>query len=353
MSSAANPRVAQAAARSLAEDALKAVGVAADVAVETARALWLTSLRGVDSHGLRLLPHYVSAVEGGRLNPTPDFQFEQTTASTGRLDADHGLGHAAGMVAMRHAIELAKEAGVGLVSVRNSSHCGAMATYALEACQHEMLGLAFTHAAAKMRSAGATRPFFGANPICFAAPMADEEPYCFDSAPTPFSVNKVRQYAEEGRPLPPEVGADKDGRMTTDASLAEQVLPIGDYKGFGLSMMVEVLTSLLAGMPAGPEISSMFGDPLSARRNLAQFYGAIRIDAFEDVDTFKRRLQDMADKVRQEPRLDPEVPVQVAGDPEKRAQAERMQSGIPFSQTEFAALNQLAERLGLEPLQSL
>ena len=101
------------------------------------------------------IPHYLAAVEGGRINRTPSYRFEKTTASTGRLDADHTFGQAAGKTAMRHAIELAREAGSGFVAVRNSTHCGVMAYYALDACGEDMIGLAYTHASPKLRTAGA------------------------------------------------------------------------------------------------------------------------------------------------------------------------------------------------------
>lgn len=336
--------------REFAKQAFLRVGVDEQVAEETAHALWLTSLRGVDSHGIRLLPHYIASIEGGRLNPRPNFQFEQTSASTGRLDANHTLGHAAGMEAMRHAIRLAQSAGTGFVSVRNSSHCGAMATYALEACDHDMIGLAYTHATSKLKTPNATRPFLGTNPICFAAPMADEGPFCFDAAPTAFSFNKVRQYSELGKTLPPEVAADKNGKMTIDPSLADQLLPIGDYKGYGLSLTVEILCGLLSGMPVGRDVSSMFGAPLSEKRYLGQFFGALRIDVFEDVKHFKSRLQELVKQLRNESRQYAEIPVQVAGDPEKNAQREREMNGIPLYVKEVDSLNALAKRLGMEHL---
>ncbi len=343
-------RVPADALRQFAHNAFLKAGVDGKVAEETARALWLTSLRGVDSHGMRLLPHYVASIEGGRLNPKPNFVFEQTAASTGRLDADHGLGHAASMEAMRHAIRLAQQAGVGFVSVYNSSHCGALATYALEACTHDMLGMAYTHATARMRTPNGSRAFLGTNPICFAAPMANEEPFCFDSAPTAFSFNKVKQYREQGLELPPDVAADKDGYMTQDAQAAEQLLPIGDYKGFGLSLMVDILCGLLTGMPAGIEVSNMFGDPLSEKRYLGHFFGAIRIDAFEDVATFKTRMQKLADDLRAEQPLDPSLPMQVAGDPEKTTRQERATHGIPLYESDIDALNALGQRLGIGAL---
>jgi LDH2 family malate/lactate/ureidoglycolate dehydrogenase len=344
-------RVPAARLREFAKAAFLKAGTTESVAEETARALWLTSLRGVDSHGMRLLPHYVAAIEGGRLNPRPNFAFEQTAAATGRLDADHSLGHAAGMEAMRHAIRLAQEAGVGFVSVRNSSHCGAMATYALEACAHDMIGLAYTHATARLKTPNATRAFLGTNPICFAAPMQDEEPFCFDAAPTAFSFNKVKQYGELGLELPPDVAADKNGNMTLDPSLADQLMPIGDYKGFGLSLMVEIMCGLLAGMPVGRDVSSMFGAPLSEKRYLGQFFGAIRIDAFEEPARFKARLQKLVTDLRSERPQAGAEPVQVAGDPEKKNQAERERDGIPLYLGDVNSLNALGERLGLGKLQ--
>jgi ureidoglycolate dehydrogenase (NAD+) len=253
---------------------------------------------------------------------------------------------------MRQAIALAQQAGTGFVSVRNSSHCGAMATYALEACAQDMLGMAYTHATPRMKTPNATRAFLGTNPICFAAPMADEEPFCFDSAPTPFSFNKVRQYGELGQRLPADVAADKAGRVTLDPNLAEQLLPIGDYKGFGLSLMVEILCGLLSGMPTGIEVSSMFDAPMSEKRNLGHFFGAMRIDVFENVTRFKRRLQEMVNDLRAEKRLDANVPIQVAGDPEKAIQREREANGIPLSAGELQKMNALASHLGLEPLRS-
>ncbi len=332
------------------ERALLASGAEEDGAKLTAKGLWQASLRGVDSHGLRLLPHYLQALKGGRINPAPNFRFEQTSASTGRLDADHGFGHAAGIVAMRHAMSLARESGSGHVAVRNSSHCGCMAYFAFEACAEDMIGTAYTHGSPKMRSANATRVFFGTNPVCMAAPMAAEGPFCYDGATSLMSANKIRLYGEWGLELPPGCGADEGGVETKVPEEVVQMLPIGDYKGFGIAMIVDILSALLTGMPAGDEVSDMFRDPMSQKRYLGQFYGALRIDAFEDPERFKARLQDMADRIRNEPRQDPDVPVQVPGDPEKAHQADREVNGIPINAAVMDQFDSIARGLGIEPL---
>ena len=326
------------------------VGVEESSARLTARGLWLASLRGVDSHGLRLMPHYLKAVQGGRINPHPDFSFEQTSPSTGRLDADHGFGHAAGIRAMHHAIDLAREAGSGQVSVRNSSHCGAMAYFAFEACKEDMIGTAYTHGTPKMRTPNATSTFLGTNPICLAAPMALEGPFCYDGSTTLLSANKIRVYGERGLELPPLCGADEQGNETRVPDEVVQLLPMGDYKGFGIAMIVDILCGLLSGMPAGESISDMFNDPFSQKRLLGQFYGAIRIDVFEEPDRFRARLQDLAERIRRQPQRDPKTPVQVPGDPEKAFQADREANGIPITQKDLLQFESVAEELGVKPL---
>lgn len=308
---------------------LQNAGVRKEIAEHPSRGLVWTSLRGIDSHGIRLLPHYLAGVKGGRINPDPAMTFEQTASATGLVDADHTFGHAAGIKAMGHAIDLAREAGMGAVGVKNSSHCGAMSWFAHEAARKDMIGLAFTHATPRVKSPGSTRPFFGNNPVCLVAPMQGEDPFCFDAATTSITFNAVKAAAAGGETLSPGLVADRDGHMTTDPSAAEQLMPIGDYKGFGLSMMVDILCALLTGMPGGNQVSKMFGESMSLKRRLGHFFCVINISSFQDPENFKTRLKQMADDVRAEPALDANKPVMVPGDPEKRAWQVRINQGIP------------------------
>jgi len=329
--------------REMGQYALTKVGVREDIVHPVIDGLVWTSLRGIDSHGIRLLPHYVEGVKKGRLNPNPDMRFDQTGAATGTLDADHTFGHAAGVKAFSHAIELARDSGIGTVSVRNSSHCGALSYFAKAAAEQGMIGMAFTHATARVKSPGSSRAFFGNNPLCFVAPMRDEEPFCFDAATTSTTFNAVKAAAAAGKTLPPGLVADVDGNETTDPTKAEQLMPIGDYKGFGLSMMIDVLCAVLSGMPNGNNVSKMFGDPMSKKRELGQFYCALRIDAFRDLDVFKADLQDMAERVRSEPAIDQKkCKIIVPGDPEKIAWKKREEEGIPVLECDWSALSGIA-----------
>lgn len=326
------------------EQALRQDGVLEAAIGPVIDGLVWASLRRIDSHGIRLLPHYVEGVRGGRLNPQPNMTFEQTAVATGTLDADHTFGHAAGVEAMNRAIGLAQGSGIGAVSVRNSSHCGALSYFAHLAAKQDMIGMVFTHATARVKTPGSSRAFFGNNPICLVAPMRDEEPFCFDAATTAITFNAVKAAAAAGEDLSPGLVADAEGNETTDPSLAEQLLPIGDYKGFGLSMMVDILCAVLSGMPNGNNVSKMFGDSMSKKRELGHFFCAVRIDAFRDVNEFKKDLQDMAYRVRNEPMSSPESgPALVPGDPEKRAWLERSTAGIPVPRQVMHDISNLLE----------
>jgi ureidoglycolate dehydrogenase (NAD+) len=327
------------------------IGLSREYAQNIVLGLIHASLRGVDSHGIRLLPHYIKGFQGGRLNVKPNYRLKKQFPAAGQFDADHAQGHDAGINAMKSAIEMAHENGVGFVSCANSSHCGALSYFALEAAKKDMIGIAMTHATPKMKSANGVKAFFGTNPICFAAPLRDEGPFCYDSAPTPYSFNKVRQHREMDKELPTNIGADENGIMTQNPHLTTQLLPIGDYKGFGLSMVVDIFCSLLTNMPFGNNISNMFEDPFSEKRYLGHVFGAIRIDSFEAVSSFKSRLQNMVNDLRNEPRANIDVRIYAPGDPEKHMAENRMKDGIPVPENVLKAFDDLAKKLNVDKIE--
>ena len=168
-----------------------------------------TSLRGVDSHGIKLLNHYVNSALKGRKNPRPKFDFKKKFPSLGVLNADNAFGHSAGMKAIDLCIKMAKKNGVGIVAVKNSSHAGAMASMALRASRKGFAAFAFTHADSLMLSHNGEKPYFGTNPICFSCPRKNEEPYCLDMATTMISWNKLLNFKNKNKKLPDKYAADK------------------------------------------------------------------------------------------------------------------------------------------------
>jgi ureidoglycolate dehydrogenase (NAD+) len=321
---------------------LRHVGFDSDSAVSAAEGLVQASLRGVDSHGIQLLPNYVECGKAGRLNLAPDFKFEKTGASMGVLDADHSLGFPAGNAAMDACEKMAEETGMGAVSVRNSSHGGMLAYYTVPKARKGYVAFATTNTTPRMIPPRAKQPFFGTNPFCYAFPLSGEEPLCYDAATTQITGNKVKLYRKLGLPLAEGLAADAEGEPTTDADRAELLYPFGGYKGLGIAMLVDILCGALAGMPNGDQVSQMYGNDQSEKRRLGQFYLMIRIDGFQPLKQFTENLQEEVNRMRAIPSLDGE-PIILPGDPEKQAVAERGRDGIPLQESVLQALNTSAE----------
>jgi ureidoglycolate dehydrogenase (NAD+) len=319
---------------------LGSVGVDRESVEHVVNSLLQTSLRGVDSHGIQLFPHYVRAVRAGRINVSPRIDIQASGASTAVLDADHAFGHKSGADAIDHAVELAAKTGVGIVSVRHSSHFGAAAYFALRAAERGFIGFAFTNADSLVKAFNARTAVFGTNPICFAAPLQDEGPLCLDMATSIISWNKVRVRQASGLPLQPDWAYDSDGISTEDPGLARSLSPAGGYKGFGLGMMVEILCGLIAGGPIGTEILAMYGAPIQSRRSISHFLMAIDVRRFVDIDSFRSRLQALVYQIRSMPAITDSV--MVPGDPEKRTYVERAAAGIPVPQAVFDSLCEIS-----------
>lgn len=306
-----------------------------------------TSLRGVDSHGIRLIPHYIRAAQLGRINKKPRYTFRQTSPATIVMNADHTYGITAGNVGMRKAVKLAATNGIGAVAVKNSSHFGAAALHSLIAARQGMIGLSFTHVEDLVLPFGGRIPFLGTNPICFAAPCQQEEPFCLDMATTQISFNQLLMHKQLGRILAEGCAADENGKQTTDPATAVHLLHFGGYKGYGLALMIEVLCSLLTGMNYGPYLKHMY--PLDKeKRRLGHFFLAIAISKFVSLEKFKQRIQKLIDELRAIPPAAGFAKVRVAGDPEKEIFLIRKKEGIPISRVELKQFREIADEVGLE-----
>ena len=323
-------------------------GVDKESSYYVAEGLVHASLRGIDSHGVRLLAHYLQALEAGRINPNPEYRFYKTSSSTGLLDADNAFGHAAGMIAVQKAVEIASETGIAAVGVKRSTHFGAASYFGLEIARKDMIGFCFTHSDSLMVPTGGKRRYLGNNPICFTAPCEGEEPICLDMATSVITFNKILQLREEKKNAPIGVGADRDGNETIDPFQIVNLLPVGGYKGYGLSLMVETLCAMLTGMPFGPHIPRMYDAPIDQKRNLGHFFIVINIRTFIQINEFKKRLKQMAQELRNEPNFDPEVSVLVAGDPEKRHETIRKKNGIPLRKADRVFFKTIAEDYNLK-----
>jgi ureidoglycolate dehydrogenase (NAD+) len=303
-----------------------------------------TSLRGVDSHGVRLIPHYVKEIQSGRINIHPKFNFKKTSPSTGIFDANDTFGITASVNAMEKAIKLARKNGIGAVTVIHSSHFGAAAIYTLAAAKNDMIGFACTDVDSFVVPYGGKKPFLGTNAISYSAPCEGEEPFCLDMATSTISANKMLTYVAEGKPFEPGWVVDANGNPTTDQNAEAHLSHFGGYKGYGIATVVEIFTSILTGSNYGPNITPMFSN-LEEKRDLGHFMMAIDISRFQDISTFKKRMKAMMDDLRKQEPGNNFDKVQVANDPQKEAYKTRIKEGIPITEIDYKNYIEMAKNL--------
>jgi LDH2 family malate/lactate/ureidoglycolate dehydrogenase len=334
--------------------ALQKMGVPYEGARITADMLVLTDLRGVDSHGVaRLASLYIKGLQEGRINPTPKPEISSQALATAVMDGDRGLGFVIGHQAMTEAIRRAETAGAGFVSVRNSTHFGASAVYAMMALEHDMIGISMTDATLAVAPPGSSKPGIGTNPLAVAVPTGNKPPFIFDMATSVVAIGKLEIARREGHSLPVGWVMDEDGLPITDPDKRVRgeggLLPLGgtptlrSYKGFGLAMVVEILCSVLAGEPAtisrnSPEVRSPAG----------HFFGALNVASFSPLETFKKSMDEMLEATQNLPRLPGVEKVYVAGDYEAEIEKNRRANGIPLHPAVVSSLKDIAEELGVE-----
>lgn len=315
-----------------------------------------SDLRGIDSHGVGMLPQYDERRRIGAVNMTPDVRVVRDFGAVATIDADHGLGHPAATRAMRLACDKAEAFGVGAVTVRGSNHFGAAGVYATMAVERGLIGLCTT--GTTQRSVLPTfgkEPRFSTNPIAFAAPARRNDPFSLDMATSTVAVGKLNIARRAGKPLPLGWAHDSEGRPTADPNEALAAVPkrlsplggtreLGSHKGYGLAVMVDILSSVLSGSFIGG-----YNLKTGAREryiNVGHFCLALNPAAFREEGAFEDGLDDLIDMLHATDPVDPDRPVLVAGDPEHRERVRRLEDGIPMTETLFNEVREVAEACG-------
>ncbi len=325
---------------------LQRVGVPEEDARITAGLLVATDLRGIDSHGMARLPNYIRGLREGRINPKPQPQIFSQAQATAILDGDRGLGFVVGYRAMTEAIRRAEAAGAGFVTVRNSSHFGAGGNYSMMALSHDMIGISMTAGAKGASVPGSRGAGAGINVISIAAPAGKETPFVLDMATTTVAAGKIEIAVREGKDIPEGWAVNRDGKPIINPKKFREeqgaLLPLGGiptmgaYKGFGLTVAVDILCSVLAGSVANTNSMSN------------HFFGALRISSFIPVADFKKAMDEMYLSYRSLPKAEGVERITLAGEPERDIEKKRRSEGIPLNPVVVAALKGIAQELGIE-----
>jgi LDH2 family malate/lactate/ureidoglycolate dehydrogenase len=329
--------------------ALRAAGANHEAAMAATRAMMHASRLGVDSHGVRLLFHYVRAIQGGRVNGKAKPRFVREFGATAVLDADDAHGALATYTAMERAAELARMFGTASVAIRNSSHFGAAGAYALHAAEQGMIGFCVCNSDAIVRLHGGAAKFHGTNPIAFAVPVQGERPWLLDLATSAIPFNRVVLYRSLGMPLPPDVASDGEGGDTDDPASAQMLAPLGGdygYKGAGLAGMVEILSSVVTGMGLSFELSGMVEVEMNQPRHLGSYVAAMLPEAFIERDAFDAAMKRYRNALRASPVREGEQ-VMAPGDREWAEAEARRRSGIPLDPETVTAFAALSREFGI------
>ncbi|SFG73318.1 Malate/lactate/ureidoglycolate dehydrogenase, LDH2 family [Palleronia marisminoris] len=333
------------------KDVLRASGADAQSADAAARAMLHASLYGVDSHGVRLLPHYDRVIRGGRVNGAPNMAFQRTSGAAGLLNADDAHGARAGYAAVDHVCDLAAEQGIGAVGIRNSSHFGAAGAYAVAITQRGMMGVVFCNSDSFVRLHDGAARFHGTNPIAVAVPTGEEHPWLLDMATSAVPYNRVQLYKSLGRELPDHTASDASGRDTRDPEDADMLAPLGGefgFKGAGLAGMVEIFSAVLTGMRLSAEILPMPGPDFSTPREMGAFVMALDPNAFAGGEAVRDGMTRYLTALRASPARDG-CTVMAPGDREWAEAARRRREGVPVDPDTAAEFDRLAEEEGIVP----
>jgi LDH2 family malate/lactate/ureidoglycolate dehydrogenase len=326
-------------------------GTTADMMVET-------DLRGVDSHGISMLPTYDQEFRNGRLNMRPGFRTVRDAPAVALIDADASLGHPVSVYAMNLAVDKCLRTGVAAVSVFNSHHFGAAGCYSKIAADRGVIGMvtASTRGVTMVPTFGA-EPVMGTNPLAFAAPARRNPPFQLDMATTTVAAGKVKVHKLNHRPLPSGWVVDGSGRPVTDEAEAFRYVferpeggisplggsrELGGHKGYGLAVMVHILGGALGGASFSP-IRNRTQKP-SDPHNIGHFFLAIDPRAFREEGQFEEDLDQVIDVLHGARRADPAQPVLVAGDPEMLTRRERLEAGVPIPDDLMDQLRSVADR---------
>ena len=308
-------------------------------------------LRGVDTHGVsNMFPHYLSDFRNGVINPRPELRILRETAATANMHSDDGLGVIVAPKAMELAIEKASNAGVGMVTVGFGRHLGMASYHAMLAMEHDMIGLCVTNAGPRVVPTFGAVPRLGTNPIAMAAPAGAEPPFVFDVATSVVAGNKITIAQRLGTKLAGGWAADIDGTPIMEETApppppsdVAALLPLGStremgsHKGFGLGMIVDILSGILAGAGYG-----MFpGRPYNHH-----MVAAYRIDAFTDVDGYKAMMDEFLQTLKATPPAPGHERVIVPGEPEWEAEQERRANGIPLHSRGHRLVPRHLQRVG-------
>jgi L-2-hydroxycarboxylate dehydrogenase (NAD+) len=310
-------------------------------------------LTGADGHGVFRLPQYVRRIRAGGLNVRPEIRIARESTASAVLDGDNGMGHLVMKRAAELAIDKALAHGIGWVGAFRSNHAGPAALYADLAAERGLVGIYLAVGSANhMAPWGSIEALLSTNPIAIAVPSRRHGTLLLDMATTVAAYGKVKIAAQRGQAMPEGWMIDGQGRPLTDPARAKEgtLLPIGGYKGYGLSLMIGLLAGTLNGAAMGSEVVDFNADDRT-ETNTGQAVAVLDPKAFCDPETFRDDVDRIVDELHAAEKLPGVDRIRVPGEGRAETRRQREGSGIPMPAELRAALQRLADELGVPALE--
>jgi LDH2 family malate/lactate/ureidoglycolate dehydrogenase len=321
------------------------LGASTEDASVVADVLVWANLRGVDSHGIARIPRYVEMFESGEAKAKPAIKVAHPRAAVVTIDADSAPGPVAMHRAAREAVAAAGKTGVAWAAVRGTVHTGAIGYYTSEVAEAGMIGIGLVAGVPNMAYFGSNAAAVATSPIAIAVPSERHGTVLLDMATAVIALGKIAQYKAQAKPLEPGMALAGDGSPTTDPNLAEIPLPMGGAKGSGLSLMIELLTSVLVGNPIVAEFHT--GTPHGQRHRQNGTVIAVDISAFGAVSAFRAGVDAALDAIKALPREAGTKEILYPGERSSRTFADRNSNGIPLAPGPWQKLCKDAQKLGV------
>jgi len=345
-------RVPAAALRAHATALLAALGVPPEQADAVAETLVEADLRGVDSHGVNLVRLYFTRIRAGQLEARTQLRVLRDEGPFLHVDGGLGLGQIAGIFAIDRAVEKAKQHGLGVATVRESSHLGALGYYTLRAARTGAIALAFQNGPAFVPPHGGLTGIFSTNPFSYAIPAREEPPVVYDVATTTVAGNRILLARKTGTSIPPDWALDAQGVPTTDPQRAslDHLQWFGAHKGYGLGFLVEVLSGILTDSSFGRTHVSR--SPVLGKDRVAKGYLFLTLDPARILPPgeFERRTDALIRDVHASQPAPGVERVLVPGELEHRRRLERLAKGVPLARAQLEELASVAREVGVVPL---
>jgi LDH2 family malate/lactate/ureidoglycolate dehydrogenase len=331
------------------EDVLQRYDVPLDHARITARRMLDADVRGMGAHGLLRLPQYADRLDAGGYTLRPDIRTTRETSVSALVDGDNGLGQVVVTRAAEIAIAKATAHGLAWVGVRGSNHAGAAGVYASMGLEHDLIGIYLAVGSANhLPPWGGLDPLLSTNPLAVAIPAGEEPPVVLDMATTVVSYGRIKVAVERGETMPEGWMVDRAGAPLTDPSRSAEgfLLPIGGYKGYGLSLVIGMLAGVLNGAAFGSRVVDFTHDNVTPT-NTGHMIVMVRPDLFQPLQAFQAEMDQRVRELKASTPMPGRPPVRVPGDQAPRRAAAAALEGIAVMPGTVVRLRELAERLGL------